>query len=362
MRMRNIPEKNESEETPTLHTSFGVPLTSLLDALSEGISIHAITGEILWANKQLCEIYGKSLPELQGLSPKEAFRGDLIPGNAEERVSRKDLSVHTEALIDEHGQPCGFARLVRDITEQNRAQEQMLRAERLATLGQMLSDIAHDVGTPLNVISGYSEFLLARTKPGEQGHKELSSILNQSKRIAALIGDALDLARPPQGRNDVMDLELLLAGLVELAASELRKSGVKATLTCRIRPALIYGEASQLRQALFNILLNAAQELGAGGNLELIIEQLQDTEEFLTVTVRGTDTRGAEFDFSSSIARFLVEKDQTAMPGLGLSLASEILLQAGASVVSATDGGIVIPLPAASAHQTMQRSTTPTSE
>lgn len=357
-----ITKKSKPGEIVGLETSFGVRWTSVLDAVTEGISVHSTTGEILWANKKLCNIYGKCLSELQGLSCEEAFHSKMILGSTEEQVSGKVLSVRIEPLVDEQDRPCGFARTVRDVTDERGSTEQLLKAERFATLGQIMSDVAHDIGTPLNVISGYCEFLLARTKPAEQGHKELSSILNQSKRIAILIGQALDMARAPQGRNDVLDLESLLASLLELAASELRKSGAKATLTCRIRPALIYGEASQLRQAVFNILLNAAQELGAGGNLELIIEQLQDAGDFLTVTVRGTDASGAEFDFSSSIARFLTEKDQPATPGLGLSLARQILRQAAASVGSATGGDIVIRLPAASACQTKQRSTTPTSE
>ncbi|HJZ67604.1 MAG TPA: histidine kinase dimerization/phospho-acceptor domain-containing protein [Blastocatellia bacterium] len=349
--MRTTTEKSRPDETIGLE-SFGVRWTSVLDAMSEGISVHSTTGEILWANKQLCDIYGKSLSELHGTSYGEPFHGEMISGNTEERISGKVLSVHIEPLLDEQGRSCGFARIVRDVTEQHRAKEQLLKAERFSTLGQILSDVAHDVGTPLNVISGYTEFLLARTNPGEQGHKELSSILNQSKRIATLIGDALDMARAPQGRNDVIDLEPLLAGLLDLAASELRKLGVKATLTCRNSPALIYGEASQLRQALFNILLNAAQELGAGANLEIVIEELPDVQEFLTATVRGTGASGTESDLFSSVGRFLVDEDQTATPGLGLSLARQILRQAGASVGCVKGGGIAISLPAAPVRQT----------
>jgi signal transduction histidine kinase len=358
--MRTITKKLRQDEMIGLE-SLGVRWTSVLDALSEGISVHSISGEILWANKQLCDTYHKSLSELKGLNYEQAFHNEMISGNTQEHVLGKVLSVHIEPLFDEQNQPCGFARIVRDVTEKHSAQEQLLKAERLATLGRILFGVAHDVGTPLNVISGYAEFLLARTKPGEQGHKELSSIINQSKRIATLLGDTLDMARAPQRRNDVLELEPLLAGLLELVASELRKSGVKATLTCTISPALIYGEASQLRQALFNILLNAVQELGTGGNLDLIIEQSPDAQEFLTLTIRGTGMSDVACDLSSSVARFLAEDDPPATPGLGLLLARQILQGAGASVGSAKGGGIVIRLLAASAGET-NRSATLTSE
>jgi signal transduction histidine kinase len=148
----------------------------------------------------------------------------------------------------------------------------------------------------------------------------------------------------------------MLAGLLDLAANDLRKSGVKASLACRISPALIYGEGPQLRQALFNVLSNASQQLGANSKLEISVEELPDASGFLTVTLRGRNTNNLEYDFFSSLAGFLAGESEMLTPAIGLSLARQILRQAGAHVSSGAGGlggnALIIRLPAASAHHT----------
>ena len=83
-------------------------------------------------------------------------------------VSGRTFSVSFEPLSDGNKQQ-GFIRVMRDVSEARNAHLQLLKAERFATLGQLLSGVAHDVGTPLNVISGYAEFLMMRKNPEESG-------------------------------------------------------------------------------------------------------------------------------------------------------------------------------------------------
>src|SRR4029453_8016189 len=118
-------------------------------------------------------------------------------------------------------------RLMREDTSERRMNAQLRQAERFATLGQLLSGVAHDVGTPLNVISGYAEFLLMRTKPEGQGYKELNAILEQTRRIASVISQALDLSRVSQGRVDAIEIKALLSDSLVLVGHFLRRADVK---------------------------------------------------------------------------------------------------------------------------------------
>src|SRR5262249_1877662 len=260
------------------------------------------SGQILWANRKLCDLYGKSLSELRGLSCEEAFhqvgiacpdtrvftRGEHVQLAEKVVVSGKTLSVTLEPLFDSLEKTRGFIRLMRDNASERRASAQLREAERFATLGQLLSGVAHDVGTPLNVISGYAEFLLMRTSPDGQGYKELTAILEQTRRIAAVFGEALDLSRPPQGRVDAIEIKALVTDSLALVGHHLRRSNVKASITCRITPPLIYGEAAQLRQALFNLLVNAIEHVG-GGHLHVVIAQGNEVPGFVGITFEGTD-------------------------------------------------------------------------
>jgi PAS domain S-box-containing protein len=332
--------------------TLGLPLeylwTSVVDTLPVGISIHSTSGEIIWVNKKLCDIYGKSISELKGLDCQQVFHredspcpheqvlatGSSVHIESEVTIAGRILSLTIEPLLDEGGRTRGFLRVLSDITTERRAREQVIKAERLATLGQILSGIAHDVGTPLNVISGYSEYLLMRTSPEGHGYKELSAILHQTRRIAAMFGEALDLARPSHGRKDPIAIQPLLIGAVDLVGHSLRKADVKVELTCRIEPPLIYGEAPQLRQALFNLLLNAGQLVGVGGRLEVVIEEAPDKPGFLALALWGTDAGGASHDFSQSLGSLLDPHFDEGTVGIGLSLVKEILNDAGAIIRS----------------------------
>lgn len=355
--------QSTSEESILLGTAPGSLWTSILDSLPEGISVHSASGEIRWANRKLCDIYRKQLSELKGLSCCQVFHGDasgcpheqvLAAGHAvqlvdEVRVSGRTLSVTLEPLFDGCNKPCGFVRVMRDVTGERHAQEQVLKAERFATLGQLLSGVAHDVGTPLNVISGYAEFLLMRKKPEDQGYKELSAILDQTRRIAAMIGKALDLARPAQGRTDAIDIKALMSDSLDLVGHHLRKADVTAGLTCRINKPLIYGEAPQLRQAFFNLLLNAGQQVGAGGRLQVVMDEAADMPEFLGLAFLGTEASGVGHDFSTSFAVLFAAQSETETTGIGLYLTREILTEAGARIFFSEAGeqgvGLMIYLP-----------------
>src|SRR5262245_41335924 len=175
-----------------------------------------------------------------------------------------------------------------------------------------------------------------RTKPDEPGFKELSTILAQARRIAALFAEALDLARLPQGRSDALDLNMSLADVLNLAGHQLRKADVKAVLTCTMDSALIYAEASQLKQAFFNLVVDAAQLVGTGCRLHIVVAANQPG--FLTLAFLGVDATGVGHDFSRSLAGFCSGAEEARTAGLGLYLAKEILDKVGATIEFTTSG------------------------
>ena len=188
-----------------------------------------------------------------------------------------------------------------------------------------------------------------RTKPEDQGHKELSAILDQTRRIAAMFGRALDLARPAQGRTDAIEIRALLADSLDLIGHHLRKADVTAGLTCRIIPPLVYGEAPQLRQAFFNLLLNAGQQVGNGGRLQVVIDEAAGMPGVLGLALFGTEASGAGHDFSRSFSVFFAAQSETETAGIGLYLTRKILDEAGARLTFTEGGeqgvGLMIYLP-----------------
>lgn len=314
----------------------------VLDSFSDPVSVHSVTGDIVWANKKLCEVYAIPLSELMGLSCEQAFHTEGAATSDEqaggssqtefEVTVRERLWFVTIKPLSADDKTAGFVRQMHDVTEQRRARRQLLDAEKFASLGQMLFGIAHNIGTPLNIISGYTEFLLMRTTPDEQGHKELSAILDQTKRITLLLSEALDVARPGQRPVSTIDIKDLMADILNLAAHYFRKTEVSVQLTCGIGSPLIYGEAPQLRQAFFCLLVNASQSVGTGGRLEVVIAESRGMPGFLSVSLQGTEGSGQAHDFSRSFQSFVDGGNEVVATGVGLSLARQVLDANGAMV------------------------------
>jgi PAS domain S-box-containing protein len=330
----------------------------ILDKVDEGISIHSANGEILYANRKLLETLGKPYSEVVGSTCARMFHA-ANPDCPHERVLETNESAECEVAFDGgdrvftvmvspigtgQREAEGYARVLRDVTEERRAQANLLRAEHFVTLSQMISGIAHDLGTPLNIISGYSEYLLMRTKPDGQGYKELSTILQQTRRIADFIRHMLDLVRPVQGRTDAIELRGFFAESIDLMGHHFRKADVKVSVDSKISPRLFYGDAPRLRRAMFNLLLNAVRQVGQGGRLEIAIDEAPQKPDFTMIVLGGVEKDGAAHDFSRSFAGFLGGEDGESSMGMGLSLAREVLLEFGAKVDSFTVAEHGVPL------------------
>jgi PAS domain S-box-containing protein len=326
-------------------------LESIFDALDDGISIHSLGGEVLYANNRMLEILGKAASDVVGNDCAQVFHDvacpheEVVATGVRSRVEtgfqegKSVFQITLSPIKNQRGDTSGFIRVVHDISEAERTQEKLIKAEHFATLGQMASGIAHDVGTPLNIISGYSEYLLMRTGPEGQGRKELSAIIQQTRRIADFIKHMLDLSRPAQGRRDAIELKSFLADSLELIGSHLRKADVKAAVTCNTTPPLLYGDGPRLRQAIFNLLMNAGQYLGPGGEIEIAIEESPDRRDLIPVFIIGTEKGGQAHDFSKSFSSLLSSGQNREGIGMGLSLTREILREFGASLNSAAVAG-----------------------
>ena len=333
---------------------------TLLDSLDEEISIHSADGRIVYANRCLLESAGGAPAEWLGQRCEDVFPEGACP-HEEVLKSKQAVAIETGVAGSPGGQKVtvvpilgaateveGFARIA---GRRNGApsQDALLKAEHFATLGQMMAGIAHDVGTPLNIISGYAEYLMMRTKPEEIGHKELTAILEQTRRVAEYIRIMLDLARPSQGRVDAIELKGFLGDSIELMGSHLRKASVRVVLACESAPPVIYGDGPRLRQAFFNLLLNAGRRVGAGGQLQLSIEQPAEMPGFIGVRLLGLDREGRSQDFSASFAGFLAAQRNWGGEDMGLALAKEILDEYGAKVAALPANGhgvaLVVYLP-----------------
>jgi signal transduction histidine kinase len=148
-------------------------------------------------------------------------------------------------------------------------EQRLGQTEKLATIGQLAAEIAHEVGTPLGVIAGRARTLLRKAKDPEAVHKNATIISEQTARITRIIQRLLDFTRRKVGTSEPAQVNLneLALTTMELLEGKLTSAGVKHRLLRAQGLPLIKGDPDRLQQVLLNLVLNAIQAMPEGGTL-----------------------------------------------------------------------------------------------
>ncbi|HSB80572.1 MAG TPA: ATP-binding protein [Candidatus Methylomirabilis sp.] len=187
--------------------------------------------------------------------------GQLIP-----------VGIACSTLRGSDGEPMGLVAIFQDLTDRKRVEEQLRRADRLAALGQLAANIAHEIRNPLAAISGSVEILREDLALTGSNRELLDIILREAHRLKLVTGQFLDFAKPRQLLFRSCPLRPLLDETLQLLA----KSGERhpeTTWTVREEcPDLsVLADADQLRQVVWNLCLNAIQSMPTGGTLTITL-------------------------------------------------------------------------------------------
>lgn len=232
----------------------------------------------------------------------------LVFGGAALRRQRKTLELQRELAV---------------ANVQRERDEDLLRAERVAMMGTFAMGIAHEVSTPLGVIVGRAEQLLARSQNAdERTTRSAQAILGQADRIQHIVRRFLDMARggpPSLERVDPGRLVREVAGSVEHRFS---KADVGLRLDIPPTMPAIHCDKDLLEHAIINLLLNACEACDRGGQVELAVRS--DAEQVAFVVT--DDGAGISLEAASRAKEpFFTTKPQGVGTGLGLAIATEIV-------------------------------------
>ncbi len=172
--------------------------------------------------------------------------GDLISGRRsngqiEYRTQHKNgawrlFRASARPLHDETGRTTGVIASVRDITDQQRLQQQLIQSERLAAMGQMIAGVAHELNNPLTAILGVTE-LLRDQAPNETAHRQLDLAHRQARRAAHIVESLLVFSRPSTPRNALLHLSDLLQRTLQLHEHSLRSNNIQVDLVAPAGPS-----------------------------------------------------------------------------------------------------------------------------
>jgi two-component system NtrC family sensor kinase len=312
------------------------------DALSEGLAVVDDDGRVRRANRSLAAMLGQPLPAVIGeilasalLGRAEALdellaavRHDDRPAPLVERAHQpQGRTFRVNAARMPGGDPNQAAVvLVQDVTEQQAMEAQLIQSEKLATVGQLVSGVAHELNNPLTSISGLAEFLLEQKElgPGDRGH--LKVIHEQAERAGRIVRNLLTFARKGPTERSRLDLNDLVQRTLLLVSYDLRLRDVETQTELPDDLPEVIGDRHALQQVVLNLLTNAAQAVGGLGEDRvrcIRIETWHDTQVHLRVSDTGP---GVPEDLVRQLfTPFFTTKEPGHGTGLGLSISYSIV-------------------------------------
>ncbi|MBH0183600.1 MAG: PAS domain S-box protein, partial [Nitrospira sp.] len=211
--------------------------------------------------------------------------------------------------------------ILRDITERKRIEAQLRRTERIAELGTLASGMAHEIGTPMNVILGRAEYLMDRVKE-EPVKKGLQTIVAQVERITKVINQLLAFARRKSPERGPLVLKNIVEDSLELFQERLVKTRVTVDLTLDDHCPAAQADADQMSQVMINLIMNALHAMEDGGTLHIGLGPEQDG---IKLTVADTGHGIPKDELPKIFEPFYTTKEFGKGTGLGLTVVKGII-------------------------------------
>lgn len=337
--LRDLEERKKVEHTLKM-------FAMALEEAPDGVQIVTLDGHIIYSNKTIEKIYGFSPEEFKGKNVNE-LNEDLefadkfiIPAlqktghwAGELKVKHKNgktvpVLINASIFADEFGKPLAMIRIIRDLTEQKEIEQlekQLLQADKLATVGQLASGVAHEINNPLGNISLYAQILLKKVE-NESDRKKLNIINEESNRAAHIVKGLLDFARQSEPRMTPTDVNDEIRKALDLIKHQM--TGIKVTTIFQTIPK-INCDPGQISQVIMNLLTNSIQAITENGEIKIETRLEKNNVEIL---IADNGCGIPEENLNRIFDPFFTTKKPGEGTGLGLSISYGIIKRHNGSI------------------------------
>ena len=374
-RYAHLLEEEVANQTRSLMSSLGATASAernlrlLMEAVPDAITVLDREGRVLdgnpaglgfdWLDSAGTQVARENLAA--------AFGGELC--RFEVPFQRPDGSDGTAqvlfAPVRERGRIPKVLALVRDITEQRRAQTQLQQADKLAAMGQLVSGVAHEINNPAAIISGFAQTLLLDQLTPDQ-RETLQMMYDEATRIGRITSNLLAFARAGNKERTLVDLNEIVRRTFALRSYHLTTLNITVNLELDENNPKTWANGSEMQQMLLNLLINAEQALtGVTGRRAITIGTSSSGEAYVRLQVADTGP-GVPPDIKEKIFDpFFTTKPVGTGTGLGLSICYGIVHDHGGRIwldskaSQANGGGAVFTIELLRDARSQQRQTPP---
>ncbi len=211
-----------------------------------------------------------------------------------------------------------------------RLQTHFVQSEKLASLGQLAAGAAHEINNPLTAILGYSDLLTVENAADTRAYSLGSKIREQARRTKDLVTNLLSFARQVPAEKQLLDLNTVLTGAVQLRNLDLREKHIRIELENRSILPAVHGDPNQLLQVFYHLISNAVDAMEPNGGGVLLIRALRERG---SVVIEFSDTGRGMKEPEKVFDPFYTTKPVGKGTGLGLSICYGVLKEHGGTIV-----------------------------
>ncbi|MBC7264788.1 MAG: PAS domain S-box protein [Chloroflexi bacterium] len=295
---RDITERKLAEEQ--LQKSEG-SLRALLNAITESAALIDAEGIVHAANESLAKRVGTTVDKLVGSCVYDFFSPELArsrkarvdeifrtgkPASWQDIRSGRYINNYLYPVFDAEGKVIQVAVFGIDVTERKQAEEQLNRAEKMASLGVLATGIAHEVRNPLGIISSCTELLLEHSDDPEVRGQCVRKIQVAVRRASHIVESVLKFARPEEAPMGELEVQCVLEETLDLLAEYMTLQRVRLHKEFQANLPPVIGNRHLLQRVFSNLVVNACNAMPQGGTL--------------TVTTRASGSDGVEIQFDDT--------------------------------------------------------------
>lgn len=305
---------------------------TIVDNMPVGLVFIGEKGDVITMNSASERMLKTSLRHALGKNASDALPfdvGELLKGahasgsvlvrEIDVPVRGRDMLFEASAgVISDHGTGfLGYIVLLRDITEIRHLKNEVLRKERLASLGSLAAGVAHEIRNPLSSIKGFATYFKERYRDVPEDRKTADIMIREVERLNRVIGQLLEFARPLNIERKPADIRDVVRHSLELVSAQAASRNVLITTDDTTdEPPHAVIDQDRISQVLLNVYLNSLDAMESGGTLNV---RLENDEINSNIVVHVSDTgRGIP---SQDIGRVFDPYFTTKQSGTGLGLA-----------------------------------------
>lgn len=257
------------------------------------------------------------------------------PGSADARRERT-LNVAVAPLVAKDFSPIGRLIILDDVTERSTLEAQVVQADKLSSIGLLAAGVAHEVNTPLAVISSYAQMLAKQVQGDPARERTLEKITQQTFRASEIVNSLLNFSRTASNDFSDVDVNDTIRETLALIEPQLKKARVTLDVHLSGDAPAIRGVRNKLQQVLLNLFLNARDAMPGGGVLTI---ETEGRGESASIRVSDTGVGIDRHELSRIFDPFYTTKGGSGGTGLGLAVSYGIINEHGGTLRAASPDG-----------------------